>query len=459
MSWFFAGFVIFYLLKAFGIPPVQWAGRLPLFSMTMFAKHAFPEFSICMAMLAGMGADEILKNEVNYSRFLFASLAVGLTVIGFAAYYWKAAAYYGGLHDVTESCLIFDLTFGLVWLLGLAARRSAPSKMIAIALVLLPAAELIGFIPRQRADRYDAFTKPPFVDFLRGDPQLFRTFSVDNILFPNTNSAYGISDIRTLDPLQVARYRDFLRADFSPTIYDRFDASEVGRDIIRSPLLDLLNVKYLLANPELPVSSISGRFELVYDREIRIYRNNNVLPRAFFVSHAEVIPDKDRILKKLTDHSFDAKNAVILEENVTNNAPMASAASSPVVFERYEPNYIRLRAELAQAGWLVLADTYYPGWKALVDGKPGRILPADYIFRAVRLEPGSHVVEFVYRPASFVWGVAISMLTIGGLILGGLRARRRGRVFTAGVSNARRWSHGETAENDLMALEPAQMRK
>jgi hypothetical protein len=424
LTLFFVGFAIFYLLKVFGIPPIQWVGRLPLFSMTLFAKHAFPEFAFCMAMLAGMGADDVLKNEVNYSRFLFVAILVGLTGFGFAAYYWDKAAYFGGLQDLSESCLLFDLAFGFTWLLGMAARHHAPSRTIAVALVLLPAAELIGFIPRQRTERYDAFTKPPFVDFLRGDRQLYRTFSIDNVLFPNTNAAYGIDDIRSLDPLQVSRYMDFLRADFSPSIYDRFDASEVSRKIIRSPLLDLMNVKYILANPELPVHGfISDRFELVYDREVRIYRNKDALPRAFVVGHAEVLPDKNRILAKLTEPEFDAKENVILEENVTNNAAIPSAASSPVTFERYEPNYIRLQAELTHPGWLVLTDTYYPGWKVLIDGRAGRILPADYIFRAVPLESGPHVVEFVYRPASFVWGVAISMLTIGILIFVPLLAR------------------------------------
>lgn len=414
---FFVGFVIFYLLKAFGIPPVQWVGRLPLFSMSLFPKHAFPEFSFCTAVLAGMGADGVLKNEVNYSRFLFASILVALAVIAFAAYYWNEAAYFGGLQDLTESCVIFDLAFGSVWLLGMAARRFAPSRIIAIAIILLPAAELIGFIPRQRTERYDAFTNPPFVNFLRGDRQLYRTFSVDNILFPNTNAAYGIDDIRSLDPLQVGRYMDLLRADFSPSIYDRFDASEVSRNILRSPLLDLMNVKYILASPELPAHGFtSDKFELAYDREIRIYRNKNALPRAFVVGHAEVVPDKNRILAKLAEPEFDARKTVILEESVMNNSPIALAASSPVTFERYEPNYIRLQAKLTHPGWLVLSDTYYPGWKVFVDGGEARILPADYIFRAVPLDSGSHAVEFVYRPASFVWGVAISALTLAILI-------------------------------------------
>ena len=478
LAFFFVGFAIFYLLKAFGIPPVQWVGRLPLFSMTLFPKHAFPEFSFCMAMLAGMGADNVLKNEVNYSRFLFASILVVLTVVGFAAYYWNESFYSVRLQDVTESCLIFDLTFGSVWLLGMAARRFARSRMIAVALVLLPAVELIAFIPRNRTERYEAFTKPGFVDFLRGDRQLYRTFSVDNFLVPNTNAAYGIDDIRTLDPLQVSRYIDFLRADINPSIYDRFDASEVSRKImyspaadvmnvkyflgaeesrkiIRSPLLDLMNVKYVLAKPELPVEGFfSDKFELVYDREVKIFRNKDVLPRAFVVGRAEVLTDKNRILAKLAEPGFDAKENVILEESVTNAPATASAATSPVTFERYEPNYIRLRAELTHGGWLVLTDTYYPGWRVLIDGRAGRILPADYIFRAVPLESGSHVVEFIYRPASFVWGAAISILTIGILVLVPLFLSFRARWGSSGKnseSNGHSSRVGDERDQQLVA--------
>jgi Bacterial membrane protein YfhO len=414
---FFAGFAIFYLLKAFGIPPVQWVGRLPLFSMSLFSKHAFPTFAFCMAILAGMGADCIFKNEVNHSHFLVASVLLALTALGFVAYYWNKAAYFGGLQDLAASCVIFDLTFGLVWLQGMAARSFAPSRTVAIALVLLPAAELIGFIPRNRTERYEAFRKPPFVDFLREDRQPYRTFSVDNILFPNINAAYGIADIRTLDPIQVSRYVDFLRADFNRSIWDRFDASEVSREIIRSPLLNLMNVRYILADPAHPAHGFTNdKFELVYDREIRIYRNKDALPRAFIVGHAEAIPDKNRIFAKLSEPGFDPKQNVILEENVTNGAAISSAASAPVTFERYEPNYIRLQAELNHPGWLVLTDTYYPGWKVVIDGRAGRILPADYIFRAVPLESGSHVVEFIYRPASFVWGMVISIFMIGTII-------------------------------------------
>jgi uncharacterized membrane protein YfhO len=71
-----------------------------------------------------------------------------------------------------------------------------------------------------------------------------------------------------------------------------------------------------------------------------------------------------------------------------------------------------MRAEvLGKPKFLVLTDTYYPGWKVFVDGKAHKLLKADYIFRAVYLAPGSHDITFVYSPFFFKLGVVISVLT------------------------------------------------
>jgi hypothetical protein len=62
-----------------------------------------------------------------------------------------------------------------------------------------------------------------------------------------------------------------------------------------------------------------------------------------------------------------------------------------------------------------LSDTYYPGWKAFVDGKRTKIYRANYTFRALPLSAGTHRVEFVYDPLSFKLGALFTILGIIGL--------------------------------------------
>jgi Bacterial membrane protein YfhO len=444
---FFASFAIFYLLKAFGVPPIQWVSQLPLFNMSVFPKHAFPEFALCAAILAGLGAEALLQKDVAYLRLGIASLLVVLMVIAFGAYYWKPATQAGALKGVVRSGVIVVSNTVVLWGLAWASRRFGPRRLVALGLIVFPMAELIAFIPAERTQRYDPFTRPPFVDFLRADPQIYRTFSTDNFLYPNTNAAYAISDIRSLDPLQVGRYIEFVRKDISPKTYDRFDGSEPTRNILRSPLLDLMNVKYVLASAEIPGQDSAGalsdeghrgdarltrdshdeKFTLVYDNEVKIYRNNNVLPRAFVVHQSEVIPDRDRILDKIGQAGFDPRNIVLLEGPLSDDAAQTAshATHDSVVLDQYEPNYIHLQASSGSSGWLVLTDTYYPGWEVRVDGKTGQILPADYMFRAVPLEPGTHVIEFKYRPFSFELGGGISVATIMALFMAGIVIKLR----------------------------------
>jgi uncharacterized membrane protein YfhO len=73
---------------------------------------------------------------------------------------------------------------------------------------------------------------------------------------------------------------------------------------------------------------------------------------------------------------------------------------------------------------LVLSDTYYPGWKAFVDGKETKIYRADYAFRAIPLNAGTHRVEFTYDPISFKLGVGGTLMGIIGCVVIVLAPRR-----------------------------------
>ncbi len=77
-------------------------------------------------------------------------------------------------------------------------------------------------------------------------------------------------------------------------------------------------------------------------------------------------------------------------------------------------------------GYLVLVDSYYPGWLSYVDGRRVPILRANYAFRAVEVPVGKHRVEFRYRPWTFYTGLGVTLLAlVAGMFLVCLSGSRR----------------------------------
>jgi uncharacterized membrane protein YfhO len=77
----------------------------------------------------------------------------------------------------------------------------------------------------------------------------------------------------------------------------------------------------------------------------------------------------------------------------------------------YEPGYVRINATVQRDAYLVLSDTYYPGWEGYVDGKRETVLRANYVLRALFVPKGNHTFEFKYEPTSFKLGIAVTALT------------------------------------------------
>jgi hypothetical protein len=88
-------------------------------------------------------------------------------------------------------------------------------------------------------------------------------------------------------------------------------------------------------------------------------------------------------------------------------------------------NRLRLFVKTSEDAILVLSDTYFPGWKVLIDGEEENIYRADYNLRAVFLGAGTHQVKFIYDPLSFKLGAIITFLGIIGCLVIGLAVRHR----------------------------------
>ncbi len=102
------------------------------------------------------------------------------------------------------------------------------------------------------------------------------------------------------------------------------------------------------------------------------------------------------------------------------------ASKAKVVMVAYKPNLVDLEVETFGPGWLRLADQWYPGWKAIVDGVSQKPLQVDGCLQAIMLMPGKHTVQFVYDPLSFKVGAWGSLLAwVAWIILGLLTLRSK----------------------------------
>ncbi len=176
------------------------------------------------------------------------------------------------------------------------------------------------------------------------------------------------------------------------------------------------------------LASTEQRLRRVHSGDVKVYENLELLPRAYVVHRARVFPDDETALAALADPAFNPATQVILSagEALSDSAEVADEAARVIT---YEPERVAVEATLARPGYLVLADTYYPGWRATVDGTPVTIQRANLLFRAVYLTPGQHRVVFIYAPDTLRWGAMVSgigWVILTGMLIAGYRAKVAG---------------------------------
>ena len=141
------------------------------------------------------------------------------------------------------------------------------------------------------------------------------------------------------------------------------------------------------------------------------------MPRAYVAYRTEAAPPVEELLARLAQRDFDPLGLSYVE-GPAGFEPAADAPprGAPAEIVRDELHRVDVEATLDAPGMLVLADSYYPGWRALVDGEEVESRPVNHLFRGVPLDAGSHRVRFEYRPLSVLAGGVISALGIGTLI-------------------------------------------
>ncbi len=153
---------------------------------------------------------------------------------------------------------------------------------------------------------------------------------------------------------------------------------------------------------------------------INVYENPNAFPRVWSVHQSRKVMDEKHSRDLLVENGFDARNEVFLIGEVPPR--LASCTGDEVWMPRHEPNYLRIEAQMECRGMVILSDTWFPGWRATVDGKSAKIERAYGMVRGVLVESGNHTIEMRYRPLSVYLGAALSLLA-AGIVIAGVRRK------------------------------------
>lgn len=152
--------------------------------------------------------------------------------------------------------------------------------------------------------------------------------------------------------------------------------------------------------------TLAGRSGSAY-----VYRIDGAA-RARFVADAIRAATEQEALARVADPAFDATREIVLLEAppgaVSRDVSIPSAPGrARITFE--DSRSVIVEAEAPADGYLLLADTYSPGWTARVDGSPAPIYRANVSVRAVPIARGRHEIEFSYDPPGFFPGLGISI--------------------------------------------------
>jgi len=384
---------------------------------------------VFVIMLAGVGFHQLLKNKPSW-RWV---IALGITVVvavaasqaisasaGDAGGWWQSA-----MKSVYEAGRRFgesyqppqnydDIIFventgrhaanGLLVAAGVLAlvaglfallRRFAGAKYLLAILALL---ELFVFI-RPLRPTFDLqavqFSQlKQMLDRQAGDYRIFNT------LCANSAMATGAKDIWGFDPGTLKRYAEFMT--FTQTNKAE-GASQYVQFSRLHRLFGMLRLKYVVVQKDEHLEIIDVREE--------------PLPRLVLLRQFEVRKNTDEILSAMDSPLFDFRRKVILESQ-PQPLPTGEAGTVRIVSESTDE--LVIEADVPEPTILLITDAYHPNWRceALPASSQSeyKIMPANYVLRAVPLKTGHHHFKMEYKPSAFVIGKWISIIFLAAYI-------------------------------------------
>jgi len=465
---FLAILALFSIMFVFGSPLYIVIYKLPGLSQVHSPFRWIFPFTICTTLMAGMGADLLWQDrhrEPGHNiwglldrlahrvlPWLILAAALGGIIVMAGTLVFKeriipladraiqelAKAPYGisgpemFYSYMFRNFAILAAAMVLTGIVLLLARKLRDQRVWAGLVVLAIIAEAFviswDFYPAVDSDLVGYRT--PVTSFFAQDTETYRITAYapngGRPLIANSPWFFDLQDIRGYDSIIPAQYVEFMKLvqGQHELLYNRIGPITQA-NALDSPLLDILNVKYVVT--DLKDEIRSDGYTLVYEDEVRVYRNDDYLPRAYLVANATF--QENVAKRKVALRRFDPRAELHLEIP----PPLPAQEDIPAEFTneveslRYGANEVTILVDTPIPAYLVLNDAWFPGWRAFVRPADAEdplaaeqeveILRANGNFRAVVVPAGRHVVRFKYSPNIVKLGFYVSFIATVVLVL------------------------------------------
>ncbi|MDP2366612.1 MAG: YfhO family protein, partial [Ignavibacteria bacterium] len=275
---------------------------------------------------------------------------------------------------------------------------------IVLTLVDLWRIDLRGAKYIDNPNKSNLFSEPDYISVIKSqnDKEPFRLFNLkqDGSLGSftsnsNYNAYFLIEDFYGYSGIKPRAYQDIMDVvgPANPTIWR------------------MLNVKYVVVDKP---GMFDGFVPILSNEKTTVYRNENVLPRAYFVNKIEK-KEPIEMLNTFKASSIDPKDVAYIEEELRVDQPDSLSYS---IIKEYKEAKTVLEVYASGNNFLFFGNTYHPGWKANIDGSETSTYKTNHGFMGIVVPQGKHNIEFIFAPESFYIAKNVSLFLSSFVVLG-----------------------------------------
>lgn len=400
--------------------------------------------SFSLSILAGFGVDIFLKEKLSLKNYLIWILPILIIFISLWLFVlvvpqvFKASWFVNlsiSFRNLFYSTIILSLALTLIFFTKIKHKFSF---IIIFLLFFIQVFDLWKSFEKFNpfVSKEFIFPKTSLFAFLEKEAGVNRFWGYGTAsIEANFSTQYALFSPDGYDPLYPKRYGEFIQSSKNGKIENKFNTqtrsdafiaggfgeNDLPLNEYRLKVIDSLGVRYIIdrfENKSTEKTFPEERFKLVFeDNGWKVYENLKAAPRAFLTSNYQIFKTKEEFEKIFFSKSFDLTKTVLFEKDIQfKDLEINNNIQQKVSFESYLPNKVVIKTKSSSNTFLVLSDSYYPGWKAFIDNKAVPIYRANYAFRAVPVTKGEHTIVFQYDSFSFRLGLIISIASMVGLL-------------------------------------------